>query len=74
MLMLMSYFAYTLSYGYLEMDFLTNLFNTLFNMLTYLIIPFFLLMIYFLIANWIRDSKIADALSGGLRFKDAKEI
>lgn len=68
-LMLMFYFGWTISYGYLDLGFLGNLFNIGFYVLLVALFPLFVIGVYLVIANWIRDSKVADALSGGLRIR-----
>jgi hypothetical protein len=66
---ILSYFSYQLSLAYLDMDFLSNIFLFLFYFSLALIIVGFPLMIYFLIANWIKDNKISELLSRGLSVK-----
>ena len=66
-LVFMSYFVYNFSYAYLDMTFMTNIFYFIFIGLAYLTLPLFILSSFFTIANLVRDSKVADLLSRGLR-------
>lgn len=63
------YFGYTVCYAYLDLDFLGNILYFLFYTLTYLLIPFFILTLYFLIANGIRDSKLNYELERGFKVR-----
>lgn len=63
------YFAYTLSYSYLDFNFLTNLFRFIFYFEAIATLPLFALFMYITIANLVRDSKIKDLLLRGLRVK-----
>jgi len=64
-----SYYAWMLVYAYLDFDFLTNLFRFIFIFLVVLIFPIFIIGIYIIIANMIRDSKVWDSLQRGLRVR-----
>ena len=66
LLMLIVYFGYIISYGYLDLDFLGSLFYFAFYTMVVLILPAFIVGTYFVIANWVRDSKVSDMLSRGL--------
>lgn len=68
-LMLMMYFGWMISYGYLDMDFVGNLFNIVFLSMAYLVLPMFIVGIYVVIANKVRDSKVQDYLSRGIRLR-----
>lgn len=67
--LVISYFAYTLSYSYLDFDFLTNLFRLLFYVEATAVLPLFILFVYLTITNLIKDSQIKELLSRGLRAK-----
>ena len=64
-----SYFAWMFSYAYLDMDFVTTIFQFIFYALAALVLPLFILFTYFTIANLIRDSQIGEQLSRGLRVR-----
>jgi len=64
-----SYFAYTLSYAYLDFQFLTSLFKFLFYFEAIATLPLFILFTYLTISNLIRDSQVKDLLLRGLRVK-----
>jgi hypothetical protein len=61
------YYTWMISIAYLDFSFMSEIFRIIFYAMTILIIPFFVLMIYILIANWTRDSQIKDFLSRGLK-------
>lgn len=61
-----AYLSWMISYSYLDMDFLTRLLQFLFFAEAIAILPLFILAIYFLISNWIRDTKVEELLSRGL--------
>ncbi len=63
----LSYFAWMVCYAYLDMTFVSDIFRFIFYTLTILTLPFFILGMYFVIANWIRDTKVHEALLRGLR-------
>ena len=69
LLFLIVYFAYIISYGYLDLDFLGSLFYFLFYFMAVLMLPLFIIGVYVVIANVIRDNKIGDMLQRGLRVK-----
>lgn len=64
-----SYFAWTMSYAYLDFDFVTSVFQFFFYALAVALLPLFILGCYFTISNWVRDQQIADYLSRGLRVR-----
>ena len=68
-LVLIVYFGYIISYGYLDMDFLGNLFYFAFYTMIVLILPLFIIGVYVIISNLIRDSAVAEMLSRGLHVK-----
>ena len=68
--MLIMYFAWMIGYAYMNLPFLTNLFKFVFYTLVVCIFPLFIVGVFLVIANWVRDSKISEALSGGFRYKD----
>jgi magnesium-transporting ATPase (P-type) len=67
LLVLMTYFGWMVSYGYLDMDFLGNLFNFAFWTLVIMLLPLFIVGSYVLVANLIKDSQVADTLQRGIR-------
>lgn len=66
---LISYFAYIISYGYLDLNFLGSMFRFAFLFLVVMIFPLFIVGSYVVIANLIRDSKVGEMLYRGLRVK-----
>lgn len=66
LLMLMFFFGWMVSFGYLDLPFLGNLFNFGFYFLVIFLFVMFPILIYLLIANWVRDSKISEMLQRGL--------
>jgi len=69
LLMLIVYFGYIISYGYLDLDFLGSLFQFAFYTLVVLILPLFIIGTYLLISNMVHDHKIGEMLSRGLHVK-----
>lgn len=69
MLTLMVYFGWMISFGYLSMPFLGNLFNFAFYGLLILMLPLFIIGVFVIISNAIRDSKISEMLSRGLKVR-----
>jgi hypothetical protein len=65
-----AYFCWMMSYAYTALIFVSEIFRIIFMTLAVLTLPLFILLAYLMIANAIRDSKIADALSRGLSYKD----
>ena len=68
-LIFLSYFTWMLSFSYLDMPFMSSIFQFMFYALAIATLPLFIVFCYILIANKIRDSKISDMLSRGLRVK-----
>lgn len=68
-LMVVLYFVYIISYGYLDMDFLGNLFYFGFIFMVVLILPLFIVGVFIIGANIVKDSKISDTLSRGVRIR-----
>ena len=62
-----SYLLWMINYAYLDFNFMTTIFKFFFYFLVATILPLFILVIYIVIANFIRDQKIADFLQRGLR-------
>lgn len=60
-----AYFSWMLSYAYLDMEFLSDILRWIFNVLTVLTLPMFILFVYLTIANLVRDSDIAGQLARG---------
>lgn len=69
LVMLLAYFGWMICYGYLDFDFLGTLFNFAFYALVIALLPLFILATYFIIANLIRDSEVAEALQRGLQIE-----
>jgi hypothetical protein len=63
--MFISYFAWMVCAAYLEMNFLTSMFQVLFTIQVVLVLPLFILFVYLILANWVRDAQISDMLSRG---------
>jgi hypothetical protein len=59
-------------YAYLDMDFVTSIFRVLFTAQVVLVLPMFIVGTYFVIANAVRDNKIGDMLSRGLKTRGVK--
>lgn len=70
-MLFLSYFSWQLSLAYTQMEFISRIFFFLFYFSIIIVLIGFPLMIYFLIANWIRDNKISEALSRGLHVKES---
>lgn len=66
---IMIYFAWIISYGYLDLDFLGRIFNFLFYGLIALILPLFIVGVFVIISNVVKDSKINYALTRGFKIK-----
>ena len=64
------YLSWMITYSYLDMIFLSNIFRFIFTFMAILVLPFFILLVYILIANLVRDSKVKDALMRGLRIRE----
>jgi hypothetical protein len=69
LLMLMSYFGWVISYGYLDLDAIGNLFNYGFYFLLLALFPLFAVSMYVVIVNLVRDAKVGQMLQRGLRVK-----
>ncbi len=69
LVMLMAYFGWMISFGYLDLDFVGTLFNFAFYSLVIALIPLVVVGTFVVIANLIRDSKVGKMLLMGLRFK-----
>jgi hypothetical protein len=63
------YYTWMLSYAYLDMAFMTSIFQTLFYAMAIAIVVLFPVMMFIIIANLVRDAKIRDLLSRGLDVK-----
>lgn len=66
------YFSWMTSYAYLDMDFISSIFQFLFYALAILLLPMFIIGIYIAIANLTRDMALSDALSRGLTMRGEK--
>lgn len=64
-----SFFTYYLSRAFLWADFITNIAYFIFVLMAILILPFFIFMIYLFIANWIKDNKLYELISRGLKVR-----
>lgn len=64
------YFSYLLAYAFLDMGFIATLLRFCFNASAIAILPLFIVMVYILIANAVRDHQVAEALANGLRIRD----
>jgi hypothetical protein len=67
--MFISYFSWMICFAYLDMEFVSNMFRFMFYGFGAALVPLFILGVYVVIANIVRDSKIADLLSRGIRTK-----
>ena len=67
----LAYLSWMLSFAYLDFSFLTDVFHWIFYAMAALTLPFFILFVYFVVANAIRDSKISEALSRGFQVNPA---
>ena len=64
-----AYLSWMLSYAYLDMQFLADMFRILFYGELIALLPLFIIFTYILIANKVRDMKIGEMLSRGLKTK-----
>ena len=69
-LIVLSYFSWQVTYAYLDLAFLSGIFQFIFFLLLGLLLPLFILGVYITIANAIRDAKLNDFLSRGLSTRD----
>lgn len=67
--MFMAYFSWMICFAYLDMAFLSSIFQFLFYAELVFVLPIFVVGVYILIANWIRDSKISEMLLRGFKLK-----
>jgi hypothetical protein len=67
--MFMAYFSWMISFAYLDMDFLSTIFQFLFYAEAILLLPLFIVGTYVFIANWVRDSKVHEALLRGFKIR-----
>lgn len=67
--MLIVYFGYTICLAYLDLDALGSILYFLFYVLVYLIIPLFIVGVYLVITNQVRDSQVEYQLSRGFEVK-----
>jgi hypothetical protein len=65
----MMYFGWSISFGYLDLQFLGDIFNFIFITLVVLILPLFVVGTFVVISNAVRDHKVGEALQRGLRIK-----
>lgn len=63
------YFLYTLSFAFLEFNFISSIFYAVFYILVVCLFPLFVVGVYIVIANAVRDHKVGEMLSGGLRIR-----
>lgn len=69
LLMLIVYFGYIICYGYLDMDFLGDLFYMGFIGMIALVFPLFVVGTIVVIMNFVKDQKVGDMLQRGLRIR-----
>lgn len=67
--MFIAYFAWMLSYAYLDMDFLSDILKFVFYFLVALALPLFILFVWTTITNLMRDSKVHELLYRGFKVK-----
>ena len=67
---LMAYFGWMISYGYLDLQFIGDIFHFAFIGLLALLIPLFILGVIFSIFKAVEDSKVSEALNMGLRIRE----
>ena len=65
-----AYLSWMIAFGFLEMNFLASIFQFVFYALAWTTLPLFVLTVYILITSLIKDSKISEALSRGIRMKE----
>ena len=65
----LSYFSWMMCFSYLDMGFLSSIFQAAFYVLVALTLPLFVIGTYIVISNWVRDQKLGDMLSRGLHTK-----
>ncbi len=64
-----SYFVWMITHAFLDFAFLSSFFKVMFYALAISTFPLFILYIYFVITNFVKDSKISDLLLRGLSTK-----
>ena len=64
-----SYFLWMMTHAFLDFTFLASLFKFIFYILAISTFPLFILYIYFIIANFIKDKDVADLLLRGFNTK-----
>jgi len=64
------FFSYNMSYAYLDMGFMTSIFQFMFYALLAALLPLFGVGIYVVLANLTRDAKIKEAMSRGFKIKE----
>jgi hypothetical protein len=69
-LVFLSYFSWMLCYSYLDMEFMSSIFQFIFYALAIATLPLFILLVYILIANGVRDHQIGEMISRGLRVRE----
>jgi hypothetical protein len=62
-----AYFAWMLSFSYLDMPFVSDVLHFWFITCAYSTLPLFIVFVYVVIANLVRDSKISEALQRGFQ-------
>ena len=68
-LLWINYFAWMITYAYLDFEFLANIFRFMFTFMAILTLPLFILFAWITISNLVRDIQVGDALMRGLRVK-----
>lgn len=70
MMMLMFYLGWQISNVYLDLDFLSNLLQYAFYFTAVALLPLFMIGVYLVIANAVRDHKIGDQLQRGFSVRE----
>jgi len=65
-----SYFSWMISFAFLDMTFLSNILHFIFYAMAALTLPLFILFVYLVIANLVRDSKISETLQRGFQVRE----
>jgi hypothetical protein len=68
-LVFISYFCWIISYGYLNLPFVASVMQFFFYTLAICTLPLFILYVYLNISNLLRDSKISEQLTRGLKVR-----
>lgn len=66
---LLMYFGYIISYGYLDLDFVGNIFYFIFYAMVVILFPAFGIGIFIVISNFVKDQKIGEMIQRGIPVK-----